>query len=514
MKKLLIGLSALTLISANAHAGEWQILGPRALGMGGAHVAVANDAHANYWNPAAYGFFGANDQVKDDYSKRKWSAVANAGAGVQVHEDLGEQIDRLTDYDYAKLTDSTFEASEVKDFVGLVNQLKDFDANKNRAATILTDAGLSIQVGHFGVGVIGLGQLSGKGDIDTINIGPSGITGTFDLATFTNPANYGCPGCSTVALNGDAAGLSGSQETTLYNYLTGSLGWTPAEAYGFTNAMDNGLKQPGVSVPADIVNQVETTATIATLAANSGGSIDNNTSSVNFKGQGIGEVPLTYGRAINNNLSIGGNVKFMKARTYDVAVPAFDKDFSDLLDDAKDKYEESTAFGVDLAALYRIGDLRIGIVGRNLNRPKFDVKRYTFSKDSSGNVVYNTPTGDDITEKPQARAGIAYKPLNFLTLAADYDLTENDTTVSDDYKSRDIALGAELELLKFLQLRAGMYKNLAESDMGNVYTAGLGLNLYLFNLDAGVSWASEKVTLDGDDYPKEVRGELALSMLF
>ena len=56
MKKLLVGLSALTMLSATAQAGEWQILGPRALGMGGAHVAVASDAHANYWNPAAYGF--------------------------------------------------------------------------------------------------------------------------------------------------------------------------------------------------------------------------------------------------------------------------------------------------------------------------------------------------------------------------------------------------------------------------------------------------------------------------
>jgi len=201
----------------------------------------------------------------------------------------------------------------------------------------------------------------------------------------------------------------------------------------------------------------------------------------------------------------------MKGRTYDTEVPAFDKDFSDLLDDARDNYEDSTAFGVDLAALYRVGDLRIGIVGRNLNRPKFDVKRYTYD---FVNNQYNSPTSDEITEEPQVRAGIAYKPLPILTLAADYDLTENDTTVSNDYKSRNIAVGAELDLLKFLKLRAGMYKNLSESDMGNIYTAGLGLNLYLFNLDAGVSWASEKATIDDEDYPKEVRGEVALSMLF
>lgn len=509
MKKMLVIVSALILISVNGYAGEWQILGPKALGMGGAHVAVTNDAHANYWNPAAYGFFGMNDKIKDDYSKRKWSAVASAGAGVQVHEDLGEQVDKLMDYDYAKLTDSTFEATEVKDFVGLVNQLKEFNENKNRVATVLADAGLSIQVGHFGVGVIGLGQMSGMGDIDTLNIAPHGFIGALTITDFANQMASACGGPCTGSY------LSPSQKSELDTYLQ-RVGWTNAtDRDKYINAMDYGLTQSqaaGQTVPSNIIDQIKGTGTLV-AAATGGGSIDKNESSLDFKGHGIMEVPLTYGRAINNNLAVGGNVKYMKARTFDVEVPAFDKDFADLLDDARDKYEESTALGLDLAALYRIGDIRLGIVGRNLNRPKFDVKRYTFSK-ATGQVVYNTPTSGEITEEPQVRAGVAYKPLSILTLAADYDLTENDTTVSDDYKSRNIAVGAELDLLKFLQLRAGMYKNLSESDMGNIYTAGLGLNLYLFNLDAGVSWASEKVTLDGDDYPKEVRGELALSMLF
>lgn len=508
MKKLLVGLSAITMLSATAHAGEWQILGAKALGMGGAHVAVTHDAHANYWNPAAYGFFGMNDQIKDDYSKRKWSAVASAGAGVQVHEDLGEQVDKLMDYDYAKLTDSTFSATEVKDFVGLVNQLKEFSANKERAATVLADAGLSIQIGHFGVGVIGLGQISGIGDIDAINIAPPFFSGTLTISNFATQMALICGGpCS-------GSYLSTDQKDNLDSHLQ-DIGWTNAtDRDNYINAVDYGLTQSqaaGETIPSNIIDQIKGTATLVT-AATGGDNIDNNDSSINFKGHGIVEVPVTYGRALNSNLSIGGNVKFMKARTYDTEVLAFDTEFSDALDDARDQYEESTAFGVDLAALYRMGNLRVGIVGRNLNSPKFDVKKYMLDN-TGGNITYAT-SSDDITEDPQIRAGIAYKPLPILTLAADYDLTENDTTVSDDYKSRNIAVGAELDLLKSLQLRAGMYKNLSESDMGNIYTAGLGLNLYLFNLDAGVSWASEKVTLDGDDYPKEVRGELALSMLF
>ena len=44
-------------VASSSEAREWTIVGPRALGMGGAGVAVANDATASYWNPAAFGFF-------------------------------------------------------------------------------------------------------------------------------------------------------------------------------------------------------------------------------------------------------------------------------------------------------------------------------------------------------------------------------------------------------------------------------------------------------------------------
>lgn len=99
-------------------------------------------------------------------------------------------------------------------------------------------------------------------------------------------------------------------------------------------------------------------------------------------------------------------------------------------------------------------------------------------------------------------------------MAADVDLTENDTTVSGSYKSRNLGGGVEVNLLRVLQLRGGAYTNLAESDIGVVYTAGLGLNLWLVNFDIGASLASETTALDNNDIPREVKLEAALSMLF
>ncbi|MDE2143820.1 MAG: conjugal transfer protein TraF [Elusimicrobia bacterium] len=55
MTKSLAAALALLIAAAPAGAVEWQAMGPRALGMGGAGVAMAQGPLAAYWNPAALG---------------------------------------------------------------------------------------------------------------------------------------------------------------------------------------------------------------------------------------------------------------------------------------------------------------------------------------------------------------------------------------------------------------------------------------------------------------------------
>ena len=231
--------------------------------------------------------------------------------------------------------------------------------------------------------------------------------------------------------------------------------------------------------------------------------MENNESVLLFKGIAIAEIPVTYGYSITEDLALGTTIKYMKARVYNQEVSVFDTEFSDALSDATEDYMESQNFGIDLGLLYRFGDdLRVGLVGHNLNSPAFDMKSL------SGGT-------DKIKEKAQLRGGIAYKPLSFVTLAMDYDLTKNDTTIpSGNYKSQNLGGGIEINLLKILQLRAGAYKNLAKDDIGPVYTAGLGLNLWLIKIDLGASLSADTTTVDEDEIPKEVRAELALSALF
>ncbi|MFA7009070.1 MAG: hypothetical protein WC204_09440, partial [Elusimicrobiales bacterium] len=51
MRRLLI-FTVLLAVNAAASAEQWQILGTRPMGMGGAFVAVAQGPIAQYWNPA------------------------------------------------------------------------------------------------------------------------------------------------------------------------------------------------------------------------------------------------------------------------------------------------------------------------------------------------------------------------------------------------------------------------------------------------------------------------------
>lgn len=498
--------SAVAFSASPTEAREWTIVGPRALGMGGAGVAVANDASASYWNPAAFGFF--KDSGGGEYGRRNWSATLEGGVGAQVHEDLGEMVDRIFQADLAGVKGGVALA-EVPAFIELVNDLKVFDDNPDRALTIVGNAGLRVQVGHFGLGGYAFGDISARGDLDLDRIAPADTGATFDLDYLTSPGTYGCGGCVTTD-------YLAAQRTELVTFLTDPTGlnWTTTQANDFINVVENGIDSlpagSSVPTPEETAAMIKNVATVADAAVTAGGgaaagTIDENQSKLIFKGIAVTEVPLTYGRKINDDFAVGGNIKYMKARVYNTQVNIIDEntEFGDALSTALDDYTDSSNFGVDLGALYRFGDaLRFGVVARNINSPSFDMKPRPGESE------------DSLSEEPQVRAGVAYRPFSALLIAADIDITENDTTVSNSSTSRIVSAGVEGNIFNFMQLRGGVYKNIANDDIGPVFTAGLGFNLWAVNIDFGAAMSTGSTTIDGKDYPKEVKAEFALSALF
>ncbi len=93
---------------------------------------------------------------------------------------------------------------------------------------------------------------------------------------------------------------------------------------------------------------------------------------------------------------------------------------------------------------------------------------------------FQTSLGADISIEPQVRAGIAYH-WGMLTLAADYDITENDV-VAFGGTTQYAMLGAELDLFSTLQLRVGYRSDQANSGFDS-YSVGVGLSPWGIHMD-------------------------------
>lgn len=183
----------------------------------------------------------------------------------------------------------------------------------------------------------------------------------------------------------------------------------------------------------------------------------------------LSEIPVGYARTFylkNGNLNIGIAGKLMNSTSMQnkVAITTktnFNAEMNKIVQDFKNTTMDK-AIGVDVGAVYEIDlpkfrYLTLGLVGKNLNSPTF------------------TSTLQDITIKPQARAGIAYYTQSGFNLAFDVDLTQNDIIAfsTKDQKSQMVGGGAGF-MWKGFDLRLGAMKDLRQ-DNGLILTGGINV---------------------------------------
>jgi F plasmid transfer operon, TraF, protein len=541
LSSTLLLIASLTPIAAWAQ--ESYSVGPRHLGMGGAGVAVVDDVPASYYNPAAYGFFGYgappskqsgkapvsadNDKmpvsestdkapVSVDNDKmpvsegtdkapvtvdnntlwRRGNADNNAlwrkdfgmavdfSVGVRIHKDFAEHLDTLREYyDAARFADlgnlGIQNESDARAMIEIAAALGNLSDPEN-STSVDVNTGVMVRVGHFGLGVRAFSHAAMRlQSFDTTNLGIGGAPGQ---------AN------NTLAVYNPTGWTSGDPVTTLSSAQQAQLS---AAGYSADNIskIDNMAKTYGVDT-----NLLQ--LMINTLVGMNGpNSLENNTSSARVYGVGIIEIPLSYGYAFNEHLAIGGNIKGMIGHVYGYDVLVFAKDADEQFKDAQDNYKQSLNVGLDLSVMYRMRMLNLGLIARNINAPTFDGP-------TIGAISY-----DDYTLDPSVAAGVAFIPFETLSFTADLDLTTNES-ILNNYDTQMLRVGGEWNVFRFLALRGGYSTNLAESDIGGLVHAGVGLNLWAIRLDVAGAMSLEKTSFDDTEIPREARGALQLAVDF
>lgn len=186
----------------------------------------------------------------------------------------------------------------------------------------------------------------------------------------------------------------------------------------------------------------------------------------------LSEIPIGYAKTFyfkNSNLNLGIAAKLMNGvlstQDFYLSNTFSQNDFKNPF--SKGSFESSTNFGVDLGMMYEIDFpqfryLTFGFVAKDVNSPIF--------KYSSGNI----------TIKPQYRVGIAYNERYF-TIAIDGDILPNDMLNFSYQKQQSQMIGGGIKFdLKYLDLRAGMMKDIRQDD-GLILTAGINI-LGLFDI--------------------------------
>ncbi|MCB4790581.1 MAG: conjugal transfer protein TraF [Elusimicrobia bacterium] len=562
MRKVLAVCMAVFLLAGSVSADTFKILGSRALGMGGAAVAVVGDSTGNtnaetqYWNPAALGLH-AGVSIDLPFGVQ----VEATGGILDSAKQISDSAQQFTDINNAQENGSAINLQQIKAFAQGIQSLQKL--NKSGLGMLLgVNGGLNGAYGTWGlsanyfasVGVtphvelvnLSLGtialknalhKLRGAGGLGGINLGDlQSLFGTQTTLTnqdiqnlISDPGTVTPSGSNVTIADGSLAAASQDLKATvdiLVNQANVGLTFngTTYTTQQIANALVNVAHNEGVS-NADIKSTVDTIVTIQPLLqdilqSGNSSSFSNNNSNVTLAGIVYDEIALGHGMNAAfideslKNLYLGFNLKYLQGTVGYVRQYVFQGDVGDSKDLVSDMTKDmatSSSFGLDLGFLYDMKKnykTRVGLLLRNLNNPMFTQPQSAI--DAGVTDKYKLGT--------QARAGIAFWPFRPMTLALDYDLTQNETPVIG-FSSRYVNAGLEYNIFNKsyanLALRGGVMKNLANSAASMAYTGGIALNLIHFVIDITGAISSETVEIDsGQSIPSSGAVNLSLGLTF
>lgn len=206
---------------------------------------------------------------------------------------------------------------------------------------------------------------------------------------------------------------------------------------------------------------------------------DADNTEINIVSVGVGEVGLTlakYAYYLRQHIAIGISPKLQRLYTYAYGLKGSNLSTFESFD-VGDNLTGETMFNMDFGGVWFYGPMRVGITAMNM-----------FSRDVTSKAANNKTYTYEVKPQYTVGAGIV---ADFFTLSADYDLTEESKFVDFDDNSQMFRVGAEIDILRQLKIRAGYKKNMAYSDSQPTYTAGVGISpMGLRALDLSVSYTN------------------------
>jgi len=281
---------------------------------------------------------------------------------------------------------------------------------------------------------------------------------------------------------GDAAGVI-QATNDMTNIITGIDGKNMAVDVSGVAAM--GMAFDTFAMALSIRGDAIGAGTVTNLSQTPAEVLDPTKNILNLEGVIATEFGLSVAKKFwwfDRKISIGLKPKIvdLQSFTYQESIRTIDN-ASDVFDNGK-KSDLGTFTSFDLGAAVDLSEsIRLGLNIRNIITDEFDLG------------------GQKLNFDTNSRLGVAYFN-NFVTVAVDYDLTENKPLLANplfgDLKTQYLGVGAEFNAFDYAQLRIGARKNVAsgisDSAKDTALTAGVGFWLG-FNLDIAATFTENSV---------------------
>jgi hypothetical protein len=424
-----------------ARAEEWQVLGARYHGLGGAGVALAFEADAADWNPGTLAFSPRTEEV----SLRGGLSAASEGEFLDHAARAVDFVDRTRLDDSIRNLRGGGELSEeeLRNALRLAVVHAPPLTSNDQGGHTSVDSGMALRRGRF--------VLTGRA------YGFAGVDPSLDLRSFS----LGAAGIFAEQLVGGGADRSDEFRNP------GSASLASALVVANPQLTTEQAQELVFQAEQARINTGSRSARRALLQIASGlnGGAPALSSGVSVRGLYVKQLGFAYGvPLIEDVLGLGVQLKYMHGTTHAefIGVDAS----GDTERSGRSPRRRSRELGLDVGLLYQPQPwLRLGISARNVNSPQFKVV--------SGQ--------ERIRLDPQVRFGVAIELTPRLRFATDLDLTRNSFETMGGVNSQIVASGLEYRTSfkrLSLDLRGGMYRNLVSGlDDHLTLTFGLGLHM-------------------------------------